>query len=70
MSTRSTTLGIRLVALLAVLGRFCAADDAFDKLFSAGNYSEAIKYADDKIPVEKEMLLYGPSWELLMKGRK
>lgn len=51
MSTRSTTLGIRLVALLAVLGRFCAADDAFDKLFSAGNFSDAIKYADEKIPV-------------------
>lgn len=51
MSTRSTTLGIRLVALLAVLGRFCAADDAFDKLFSDGKFNEAVKYADEKIPV-------------------
>ena len=51
MSTRSTTLGIRLMALLAVLGKFSIADDAFGKLFGAGNYNEAIKYADEKIPI-------------------
>lgn len=51
MSPRSTTLGVRIVALLAVMVRLGFADEAFDKLFSAGNYSEAIKYADEKIPI-------------------
>jgi tetratricopeptide (TPR) repeat protein len=51
MNIRSTALGIRLVALLAVLGRSVLRMNAFDKLFSAGNYSEAIKYADEKIPI-------------------
>ena len=27
------------------------ADDAFDKLMSAGKYADAIKYAEDNIPV-------------------
>jgi len=53
MSTRPTTLGIRCVLALlsASFLTSSSADEAFDKLLEARNYADAIKYADEKLPV-------------------
>ncbi|MBN1575596.1 MAG: tetratricopeptide repeat protein [Chitinispirillaceae bacterium] len=41
----------RSCIVIVFLTLTAAADDAFDKLFSAGKYKEAIAYADEKMPV-------------------
>src|SRR5271157_339214 len=44
-------LACKGLVMLGVMGMLASADETFDKLLTAGNYADAVKYAESNIPV-------------------